>query len=210
MKSLSRSFFARPTLEVARDLVGAVLCAEAGGALVRGRIVECEAYLGSEDPASHAARGPTPRSSIMFGPPGVAYVYFSYGMHHCLNFVTEPRGTAGAVLIRALEPLAGRQIMERRRGGDRPGRSLRRRDLCSGPGKLCQALGIDLAWNGLRLGRRVPGPRRLWLEPGPRPVDNPLATPRIGIRRAVRSPYRFLDGDSDCLSVRPGYRPRSG
>lgn len=210
MKALPRNFFARPTLEVARALVGTVLCAAARGRTVRGRLVEVEAYLGPGDPASHAARGPTPRSAIMFGPPGVAYVYFIYGNHHCLNFVTEADGTAGAVLIRALEPLDGRELMARRRARGRPGARLRDRDLGSGPGKLCQALGIDRDWNGLLLGRHVRGPRRLWLEAAPRPVANLVATSRIGIRTAVGSPYRFLDGDSDCLSVPPGRPPRDG
>lgn len=181
--NLDAAFFARPTLEVAPALLGATLFVEAHGVRCGGRIIEVEAYLGEEDPASHAAAGPTPRSAIMFGPPGVAYVYFIYGMHHCLNFVTEADGRAGAVLIRGLEPVVGLETMKERRGGVPPGR------LCDGPGKLCQALGIDRSWNGVVVD--AAGPRLLHLEASARPV--PFArTPRIGISKAADRPYRFV------------------
>jgi DNA-3-methyladenine glycosylase len=151
---LGRAFFAADPVTVARALVGAVLEVTAPGTgRASGRIVEVEAYGGPDDPASHAAGGPTPRSAIMFGPPGLAYVYFIYGMHHCLNVVTGPAGSAGAVLIRALEPLEGRDGMAVRRGLD-PLRC-RDRDLAGGPGRVCQALGIDLAWNGLPVTARA-------------------------------------------------------
>ena len=131
---LPRAFYERPTVAVARDLLGKVLVRRLGRRTLRARIVEVEAYLGERDAASHARRGPTPRAAIMFGPPGFLYVYLVYGMHHCMNFVTEADGVAGAVLIRAAEPLYG---------GD-PG-ALR------GPGKLCLALGVTLADKGTDL-----------------------------------------------------------
>jgi DNA-3-methyladenine glycosylase len=195
---LPPSFFPRPTLEVAQDLIGTVLSTGLEGEIVSGRIVEVEAYLGAEDPASHAARGATERSAIMFGPPGVAYVYFIYGVHHCLNVVTEPAGQAGAVLIRALEPLTGSEIMLRRRAGRT--RSLRPVDLCNGPGKLCQALGIDLSWNGMEFGRKKDQQRWLSLERQRGVSLRKIVTPRIGIRRAVTEPYRFVAADSRFLS----------
>jgi len=197
---LEQPFFARSTLTVARELVGCVLQVEVGGEVVSGRIVEVEAYLGEDDPASHAGRGRTPRSEIMFGPPGVAYVYLIYGMHHCLNFVTEAEGTAGAVLIRAVEPLEGRELMVRRRGLAGP--KTRDRDICAGPGRLCRAVGIDLEWNGIPL---VPGLHsttggEIRVFPGEGPPGGPAATPRIGIRQAVERPLRFIDASSACLS----------
>lgn len=188
------SFYSRPTLEVARDLVGAVLSSGEGDYLVEGRVVEVEAYLGRDDPASHAANGPTPRSAIMYGPPGRAYVYFIYGMHHCLNAVTEPEGTAGAVLIRAVEPLAGLDLMAVRRG-----RRLPPRRLCDGPAKLCRAFGVDLSCNGLPLdgGRLRLGPPQ-----GPRPRI--AVGRRIGIAKAADLPYRFCEAGSGFLSAPRG------
>jgi len=131
-KPLPRSFYARPTEHVARDLLGKIIVrAREGVEPLRARIVEVEAYLGQRDAASHAHRGPTPRSAIMFGPPGRLYVYFVYGMHHCMNFVTERDGVAGAVLVRAAQPL-----------GDGDDTALR------GPGKLCRGLAVTLAHKG--------------------------------------------------------------
>ncbi|MGZ3698056.1 MAG: DNA-3-methyladenine glycosylase, partial [Bdellovibrionota bacterium] len=129
--ALPVSFYARDTLEVSRDLLGKVLLIRSRRGVTAGRIVETEAYR-QDDPASHSFRGKTPRASIMFGNPGVAYVYFIYGMYEMLNFVTESHGTAGAVLIRALEPLAGEELMIKRRGARRT------RELASGPGRLCR------------------------------------------------------------------------
>ena len=177
---LDPNFFDRPVLDVSRDLIGAFLSFDGVG----GRIVEVEAYDES-DPASHSFRGPTPRNAVMFGPPGHAYVYKIYGIHFCLNFVCQP---GSAVLIRALEPQAGLPIMHERRGG------VAERQLCSGPGKLAQALGINLDHNGLALDR----------EPFlVRPADDshPIATgPRIGITKGADTPWRFVLAGSPFLS----------
>jgi len=171
---LTRDFFARSVHEVAPDLIGVTLLVDGVG----GPIVEVEAY-DREDPASHGFRGPTPRNAAMFGPPGHAYVYRSYGIHWCLNFVCEEPGRAEAVLIRALEPAAGLDAMRARRGVDDP------RALCSGPGKLCQALGIDRALDGHALDE---SPFAL-LERSGTPE---IATgPRIGITRAVERVWRY-------------------
>ena len=183
-RPLGQAFFARPVLDVARDLVGTVLAVDAPAGPARVRLVEVEAYAGEDDPASHAGRGPTPRSRIMFGPPGYAYVYVVYGMHHCLNVVTGDDGTAGAVLIRAAEPLAGLPADPR---------------LLAGPGRLCRALGIDLGWNGWTVAADLPGPARLCLWPGSPPREV-VVSPRIGIRRAADRPWRFCDPDSSALS----------
>src|SRR5271169_6967471 len=137
---LRRSFFDRPVLEVAPELIGATLLV--GG--VGGVIVEVEAYHHT-DPAAHSYRGETERNAVMFGPAGYAYVYRSYGIHWCLNFVCEPKGSASAVLIRAIEPTVGLKVMRRRRGVKAD------RLLCSGPGRVCQALGITAAQNGMAL-----------------------------------------------------------
>src|SRR5271155_2627406 len=165
---LPRDFYARPVIEVARDCLGKILVHGS----TAGRIVEVEAYLGVHDRAAHAWRGITDRTRVMFGPPGHAYVYFIYGMYECLNFVCEPEGSAGCVLIRALEPLAGIPIMRRRRPAAR-----RVEDLASGPGKLTLALGITRKWNGADL---VEGPLQVRrpLEAAPFEIQ---VTPRIGI-----------------------------
>ena len=201
---LRQTFFARSTITVARDLVGCgLLVTAAAGREVSGRIVEAEAYGGENDPASHAGRGRTPRSEIMFGPPGYAYVYLIYGMHYCLNFVAETDGEAGAVLIRALEPALGGELMAERRGFG-PGKASER-DLCTGPGRLCQALGNELRWNGLPLVPGLPGPDssapgQIRLVDGKGPPGGAVATPRIGIRQAADRPNRFIDPRSACLS----------
>ncbi len=204
MSPLQQSFFARKTITVAQELVGCVLQVVGDdGGKVSGRIVEVEAYGGEDDPASHAARGRTPRNEIMFGPPGFAYVYIIYGMHHCLNFVTEVDGMAGAVLVRGLEPTQGRELMADRRGLDPE--TARDRDLCSGPGRLCQALGIDRRWNGLPLVSGLADPEtsgagQIRLFHGEGPPKGTAATPRIGIRQATDRLNRFIDSGSDCLS----------
>jgi DNA-3-methyladenine glycosylase len=175
--ALPREFFARDVVSVARDLIGLTLLVDGVG----GRIVETEAYH-HEDPASHSFAGPTARNAAMFGPPGHAYVYRSYGIHYCLNVVAG-RQPGSAVLIRALEPTAGLEAMAERRGLSNP------RLLCAGPGRLTQALGLDLVHNGLPLDAP---PFRL----EPRTSDDAIITgPRIGITRAAATPWRFgLEG----------------
>jgi DNA-3-methyladenine glycosylase len=171
---LRRSFFDRPVLEVAPELIGATLLVNGVG----GRIVEVEAYHHT-DPAAHSYRGPTTRNAVMFGPPGVAYVYRSYGIHWCLNFVCEQEGSASAVLIRALEPVAGIAAMQRRRG------MADERTLCSGPGKLCEALGVTGRHNGLPLDR---APFELRARQATLEI---VVGPRIGITKAIEHPWRY-------------------
>jgi DNA-3-methyladenine glycosylase len=188
-------------VEVARDLVGALLVVDAATPdEVRARIVEVEAYLGEDDPASHAHRGPTPRSSIMFGPPGHLYVYFSYGMHHCANVVCGPAGTAAAVLLRAAAVESGGPVVRARRGEKATGSRL-----LSGPGNLCRGLAIDAADNGVDLCRRG----RLRLEPAsPTP---PLSSgPRVGINRAADLPLRFWWTGHPAVSGGRSPRKRKG
>ena len=187
---LARSFFARDPLALARDLLGRVLFYRTAEGLLAGRIVETEAYTGAEDAASHAFRGRTARNAVMFGPAGHAYVYFTYGMHHCLNITAGSPGTAGAVLLRSLEPLSGVEIMRGR--GDR-GTEIR---LLSGPGKIGRAFGLTLEDNGRDFTR---GP--LGLAAGSPVPDREVAvSPRIGISRAVDLPYRFVVRGSPSLS----------
>ncbi|HEV2439639.1 MAG TPA: DNA-3-methyladenine glycosylase [bacterium] len=186
-RRLPRAFFARPTIAVARDLLGCYLVHETARGRTVGRLVEVEAYLGPRDPASHAYRR-TPRSEVMWGAPGTAYVYVSYGSHACLNVVTAPAGTAGAVLLRAIEPVLGIDDMARRRGTRVP------RLIGGGPGRLTEAMGVTLAHNRADLVRG-----RLYLARGPRP-RRIAATPRIGISVAAEVPWRFVDADSPCLS----------
>jgi len=175
--------------EVAPDLVGVTLLVDGVG----GPIVEVEAY-DSEDPAAHGFRGRTARNASMFGPPGHAYVYRSYGLHWCLNFVCEQEGSAAAVLIRALAPRQGLQEMQERRGLDAP------RLLCAGPGRLCQALGVTREHDGLPLDRPP-----FELRPGPPGVEI-LLGPRIGISVATELPWRYAAAGSRFLS-RPLRRP---
>ncbi len=180
---LTAEFFNRPTLQVAPDLLGATLFVGTAAGLCSGRIIEVEAYLGAEDRASHAANGPTPRSEVMFGPPGRTYVYFIYGVHHCLNFVTEAEGVAGAILIRALEPLQGLDIMAARRKMAIKGK------LCHGPGNLCRALGLDRSWNNRSLTDQ--GPQKIYLIKSSEKPKFRQST-RVGIKKSKDLPYRFL------------------
>jgi DNA-3-methyladenine glycosylase len=178
---LPQAFYDRPTEDVARDLLGAVLEHRAADGTVRGRIVETEAYLGPHDPACHAAAGLTARTRTLHGPPGTAYMYFIYGMHWCFNAVTREAGHGSAVLIRALEPLSGLDLMRRRRGVDRDV------DLTSGPARLCDAFGLTRAQDGARLDR---GPLRI-LRGIEVPDEDVVVSPRIGIRKAADWPLRF-------------------
>lgn len=182
-KRLRRAFFNRSVLEVAPDLIGATLLFDGVG----GRIVELEAYHHTE-PAAHSFRGPTPRNAVMFGPAGYAYVYRSYGIHWCLNFVCEPKGSASAVLIRAIEPTVGLKVMRRRRG------LTDERLLCAGPGRVCQALGITAAQNGMALDAP---PFELLARAGTVEV---VTGPRIGITKAAELPWRYGLKDSRFLS----------
>jgi DNA-3-methyladenine glycosylase len=182
-KPLKRVFFARSVHEVAPDLIGATLLVNGVG----GIIVEVEAYHHTE-PAAHSFRGPTPRNMVMFGPPGFSYVYRSYGIHWCVNFVCEKEGSASAVLIRALQPTHGSPAMRRRRGLHDE------RSLCSGPGKLCEALGITDKHNGLALDAP---PIALHARVGKVDVVTGL---RIGITKAVELPWRYGLKDSRFVS----------
>jgi DNA-3-methyladenine glycosylase len=177
---IDRQFFDRPVVDVARDLSGATLLVDGAG----GPLVEVEAY-DATDPASHSFRGPTARNAAMFGPPGHAYVYKIYGIHWCLNFVCQ---SGSAVLVRALEPTMGVPIMKERRSG------LAERQLCSGPGKLCQALGVDFRHNGLPLDKNP-----FVLVPRKTEYDI-LAGPRIGITKGAETPWRFVLRGSPYLS----------
>jgi DNA-3-methyladenine glycosylase len=179
VRPLPRSFYLRPTIEVARSLLGTVIV----HAHTSGRIVETEAYLGIGDAAAHSARGPTPRTEVIFGPPGHAYVYLIYGMYDCLNLVAEPDGIAGCVLIRALEPLEGIPLMRRRRPAAR-----RIEDLANGPGKLTRALGIRLNHNGVDVTK---GPILVCPPPQPEAFDIAVSH-RIGITKSPDLPLRFF------------------
>ena len=186
---LPRSFYLDSPDIVARNLLGKLITRDLNGQRLTGRITEIEAYLGLTDPASHSFIGKTARNAVLFGPPGFSYVYFIYGMHYCLNFSCQPEGEPGGVLIRALQPVAGLETMARLRGLPSPAKP---KLLCSGPGRLCQALGITLAENGLDV-TRTKSPLRV-LDDGFRPTSI-QATPRIGISKAIDMPLRFLMND---------------
>ncbi len=196
---LPRAFYARPTLEVARDLIGKRLVHVAPGGTAAGTIVEVEAYVGEGDPACHAAAGLTRRNAPLYGPPGRAYVYVNYGLHHLVNAVTEPEGAPAAVLIRALEPAAGTPLMRRRRAGDAGRRAapLTDLDLCRGPGNLSSALGITLRQNRCDLSGG-----RLFIEDCG-PFEGAVAwSPRIGITAGVARPWRCYAAESPYVSAR--------
>lgn len=203
-RPLPREFYARGPRALAMALLGRVLVHDDSHAgRLAGLIVETEAYGGRDDPASHAHRGPTPRNAVMFGPPGHAYVYFTYGMHHCFNVVCRPEGSASAVLVRALEPVAGLAAMRRRRAVSEP------HQLARGPGSLARALGLDLRHDGLDL-TRAP----LWIAdlPTRRGGCTVERGPRIGIRLAAERPWRYwLAGSAFVSGPRRGAmadRPR--
>ena len=186
---LREVFYLRPAPQVARELLGKILAFQG----VSGRIVETEAYLGEDDGAAHSARGITPRTRIIFGPPGHAYVYFIYGMYDCLNIVCEPEGIAGCVLIRALEPVSGLDQMRIRRPTAR-----RDEDLANGPGKLTRALGIKITHNGADVTK---GPITIHVPEHPQQFE--IATsPRIGITKSADLPLRFFIQGNPCVSRR--------
>ena len=196
---LARDFYARPTLDVARDLLGKVLRHRAADGVTSGRIVEVEAYIGEDDPACHAAPGPTDRNAPLYGPPGVAYVYLNYGLHYLVNAVTEQKGSPAAVLIRALEPLEGIDLMRRRRAQAkwRQGKPLPPdHELCRGPGNLTAALGITLEQNKLSLTR---GP--LVIEDRGGAVNELAWSPRIGIRVGTEHHWRCYVAGSRSVSA---------
>lgn len=182
MKRLSRRFFSRDTRLVAQDLLGRTIYRDSSDGIVSGRIVEVEAYCGADDPGSHAYRRVTPRNQIMYGPPGHLYVYFTYGMHHCANIVTEKDGQAGAVLLRAVEPKEGLTLMASRRGID---------DIylfARGPARLCQAFGLDRTDNGIDL---TEGP--VWVSPR-RQLKGPVhSSIRIGLGPGMDQPWRYFE-----------------
>jgi len=179
---LPRSFYERYAVDVAKSLLGKLLVRELEGRFLVGKIVEVEAYRGIDDPASHAYRGKTPRNYIMWEAPGLAYIYLAYGVNWCLNIVAEPKGCPAAVLIRALEPLEGIEVMRKNRG------VARLRDLTSGPGKLTQAMSIDSRFNGWDLTK---GKLLYVAEPPSLENFDIVATRRIGIKRGLDKKWRF-------------------
>jgi DNA-3-methyladenine glycosylase len=191
---LSRDFYDRDTEIVSRELLGAVLECETDEGRASGIIVETEAYIGEHDAACHAASGRTRRTEPLYGAPGNAYVYFIYGMHWCINAVTRAEGLPSAVLIRALEPVEGLELMRRRRP-----RARSDRELTNGPGKLCAALGVDSRMNGLSLQRHP-----VVIRAGKAVPDDDVAiTPRIGISVAAEWPLRYFVSDNPFVSRAP-------
>lgn len=181
---MNTDFLGHDTREAACKLLGKYLCRETEEGLVSGMIVETEAYLSENDPACHAAQGKTRRNAAMYGPPGSAYVYFIYGSHFCFNVVTGPEGKGEAVLIRAVEPVAGLELMQKRRG-----EGCKITNLTSGPGKLCQAFAIDRALDGHDLSRK---PLYLKESPHKKGVLIIKNTPRVGVSSAREQPLRYI------------------
>lgn len=194
---LPRAFYRRDPRVVAPELLNKVLVVGERS----GRIVEVEAYAGAEDPGSHAFRGPTPRNASMFGPPGLLYVYRSYGIHWCANAVCGDEGVGVAVLLRALAPLTGLDGMRAARPG-----TARDRDLCSGPGRLCQALGLTGAHDGADLVTAEGGP--FLADDGTAPPAAPANTTRVGLTRGAAHPWRwYVPGDPNVSRGRPSALP---
>jgi DNA-3-methyladenine glycosylase len=198
LRTLPRTFYNRDPREVAPELLNKILVRDDGRA---GRIVEVEAYAGAEDPAAHSFRGKTARNATMFGPGGHLYVYFTYGMHWCANAVCGKVGEGHGVLLRAMEPLAGLDLMQQARGFP-----ARVRDLASGPGRLAQAMGIDRTFDGADL---VKGDRGIRIvSDGSLPPEKPVASPRIGIRHGIEHAWRWHVPQHEHVSkARPGVRP---
>ena len=197
IRPLPRAFFARNPRRVARELLGKILVRQSPTSTLTGRIVEVEAYLGKQDPAAHAAAGNTLRTSVLFGPPGYAYIYFIYGNHYCLNVSCEPEGRAGGVLFRALEPLSGMEEMAHARGIDiRSPKDWPK--LTSGPGRLCQAFGITRTLdNGCDL---TSSASSLWIGEDGYRARGVVITTRIGIVKAADKPLRYLLGRNPFVS----------
>jgi DNA-3-methyladenine glycosylase len=193
-RKLLRSFYNRPTLEVARELLGKIICYRTEKGELQARIVEVEAYIGEDDPACHAAPGPTRRNQVMYGKPGFSYIYFIYGMYHCFNIVTEREGYPAAVLLRAAEPCAGLEIMHE----NSP--RCRRSTILSGPGKFCRAFGLTTQQSGLDLC----GSELFLKDEGTRSGEI-IVSPRIGIRKGTDLPFRFYLADSTAVS---GFKAR--
>ena len=191
---LTRSFYSRPTLEIAPDILGKYIVYNSPLGKLSARIVEVEAYIGQNDPACHAANGKTDRNEVMFGPPGFSYIYFIYGMYHCLNFVTEAKGKAAALLLRAAEPDEGLEIM----GNNSPNSkgSVNHR-LLGGPGKFCRAFGLTREQNGVDLSGNL-----LYLESRSEPEVSMEVSPRIGIRLGKEKLWRFYDSESKAVTNR--------
>jgi len=202
VRVLPHSFYARPTLSVAEDLLGTVLVHRTREGTASGVIVETEGYIGEDDPACHASFGRTPRSEPLFGPPGFAYVYLNYGVHYLMNAVTEADGYPGAVLIRALQPLDGIELMTKRRAPD--GRAIDEHDLCRGPGNLTKALGITIKDNRLDLAAS-----KLTIEDRGISVGAVATGPRIGIRVAIERPWRYWVEGHRSVSGRRTRTPES-
>ncbi len=201
MKPLPQAFFRRPVLRVAPELLGCMLVRRSGDATVAGRIVEVEAYR-QDDPASHTYAGLTPRNEVMFGPGGVLYVYFTYGMHFCANVVTGRRGHGEALLLRAVEPVLGLEVMsERRYGAAAPATMRHLRDLTRGPARLCQAFQLDKSDNGADLR----GPHVFITRAWTREVLRVARSPRIGIRHGREKRWRFYVEGSQWISAHPRY-----
>jgi len=200
-RRLPRRFYGQRTTDVARKLLGRRLARVVDGVRLSGVIVETEAYAGLDDKASHASRGRTPRTAIMYGPPGHAYIYCIYGMYHCLNFVTERDGYPAAVLVRAVEPVEGLDQMRGNRASPARRTPLKDRDLARGPGRLCMAMEIDRTLNGADLRDDA-----IFVEAGPGgPSSQIVARPRVGVDYAEGCrdwPWRFYVADSQFVSKR--------
>lgn len=189
-RKLLRTFYNRPTLKIAEEIIGKHIVYNSPYGRMSARIVEVEAYIGQNDPACHAVRGKTGRNAVMFGKPGFTYIYFIYGMYHCLNFVTEKEGHAAAILLRAAEPDEGIEIMKQ----NAPHSPTRRQ--LSGPGKFCRAFGLTRAQNGVDLTGN-----EIYLEDRCTGDVNIIRTPRIGINHGTELDWRFYDADSEAVST---------
>lgn len=194
VRKLTMAFFDRPTLDVARDLLGKYLVVKRGSSIVSGKIVETEAYVGEEDKACHASKGRTPRTETLYQKAGTVYVYLIYGMYHCVNIVTEKKDFPSAVLLRAVEPAEGIAVMEKRR------KTKKETALCSGPGKLCQAFGITRKMNGETISGAA-----IWIEDRGMKVgaDDVVRTTRVAVDYAgpcKEYPWRFYIKDSPFVS----------